>query len=68
VIDVRVEMRLREEVEGAEGERVVKTVLERDVFLIYPWVLWPFNVFIDREFRTESWRTMEALKRYLETK
>jgi uncharacterized protein YndB with AHSA1/START domain len=62
VIDVRVEMKLKE-IEGGGG-----TLLERDVFLIYPWVLWPFKVFIDREFRTESWRTMEALKRYLETK
>jgi len=58
VIDVRVEMKLREE--GG------KTVLERDVFLIYPWVLWPFKALVDREFRGESWRTMECLKKFLE--
>jgi uncharacterized protein YndB with AHSA1/START domain len=59
VIDIRVEMRLREEGEG-------ETRLERDVFLIYPWVLWPFKALLDREFRGESWRTMECLKRFLE--
>jgi len=59
VIDFRVEMSLREEGEGG-------TRLERDVFLIYPWVLWPFKALVDREFRGESWRTMECLKRFLE--
>jgi uncharacterized protein YndB with AHSA1/START domain len=62
VIDIRVEMKLHEEGEG-EG---VKTVLERDVFLKYPVLLWPFKALLDREFRGESWRTMECLKRFLE--
>jgi hypothetical protein len=75
-IGVRVEMKLREigngEVEGdrgegeGEGERGVKTVVERDVFLRYPWVLWPFKGVVDGMFRRESWRTMEALKKFLE--
>ena len=62
VIDIRVEMKLHEEGEG-EG---VKTVLERDVFLKYPVLLWPFKALLDREFRGESWRTMECLKKFLE--
>jgi hypothetical protein len=69
VIDIRVEMRLRAsgEDEGqGEGDRGVKTVLEREVFLIYPWVLWPFRGLVDREFRGEIWRTMECLKTFLE--
>ena len=58
VIDIRVEMRLREEEGG-------KTVVERDVFLGLPVLLWAFKGMVEREFRRESWRTMEALKKFL---
>ena len=60
VLDVRVEMSLKEE-NGA-------TVLNRDVHLRYPWVLWPFKVLVDNEFRRESWRTLELLKKHLESR
>jgi len=59
VLDVRVEMNLE------EGEGGV-TLLKRDVQLGYPWVLWPFKVLVDNEFRRESWRTMELLKVHVE--
>jgi uncharacterized protein YndB with AHSA1/START domain len=59
VLDVRVEMSL------SEGEGGV-TLLKRDVRLGYPWVLWPFKVLVDKEFRRESWRTMELLKKHVE--
>jgi uncharacterized protein YndB with AHSA1/START domain len=58
VIDVQVKMVLREE----EG----MTVLERDVLLEYPSFLWPFKTVIDREFKRESWRFIELLKRHVE--
>ena len=60
VLDVRVEMALREEREGV-------TVLERNVTLGYPWALWPVKVIVANEFRRESWRTMELLKKHVES-
>lgn len=60
VIDVRVEMTLTEDIEGV-------TVLRRDIMLGYPWLLWPFKAAVANEFRRESWRTMELLKRYVES-
>jgi uncharacterized protein YndB with AHSA1/START domain len=60
VLDVRVEMVLE------EGDTEGVTVLKRDVKLGYPWVLWPFKVVVNNEFRGESWRTMELLKKHVE--
>ena len=62
VVDVKVQMKVREEA----GEGGVKTVLDRDVSLSYPWALWAFKPLVDGSFRKESLRTLEALKAYAE--
>lgn len=60
VLDVSVDMVLKE---GEGGT----TVLERDVKLGYPVALRPFERLVDEEFRRESWRTMELLKKHVES-
>jgi uncharacterized protein YndB with AHSA1/START domain len=60
VLDVRVEMVLKE---GEGGG----TILERNVKLGYPAVFRPFKGLVDEEFRKESWRTMELLKKHAES-
>jgi hypothetical protein len=63
VVDVKVEMRVREEAGEGGG---VKTVLDRYVSLSYPWALLPFKPMVDGSFKKESLRTLEALKAYVE--
>lgn len=63
VLDVKVTMKVTEEGNPATG---LKTVLDRDVDLSYPWALWAFKPLVDGDFKKESMRTMEALKAYAE--
>lgn len=60
-IDVLVDMRVVEV--GGEGCR-----LEREVTLGFPLPLRLAAGMVERQFRDESWRTMERLKDYLEAK
>ena len=62
VLDVKVEMTVTEEIEDG----AVKTKLNRDVHLSYPWALWALKPLVDNEFKKESWRTLESLKAYAE--
>ena len=65
VLDIKLAMKVTEErTEGENG--AVKTLLERDIFLTYPWGLWAFKPLVDAEFKKESLRTLEALKAYAE--
>jgi len=65
VMDMKVTMTVTEErTEGEYG--TVKTLLERDINVGYPWALWAFKPLVDAEFKKESLRTLEALKAYAE--
>jgi len=59
VVDATLQMILRE-----EGN---KTILERNVTLGYPWTLWPFKMIFDEVVRRESWRTINFLKKHVES-
>jgi uncharacterized protein YndB with AHSA1/START domain len=61
-LGVRVEMKVTEEKDGG----TVKTKVERDTHLTYPWALWATKPVVDAEFKKESRETLEALKAYVE--
>lgn len=62
VLDVKLEVKMTE----LREDGAVKTRLERDVYLTFPWALWALKPLVDMEFKKESLRTMEALKDYAE--
>lgn len=59
VIGVKVHMIVKENADAV--------IVERTVEVEIPWILIPLKSFIVNSFRTESWRTMEALKKFVES-
>jgi hypothetical protein len=61
ILGVKVQMEVKDD------STVGHVVVERTVNLEIPWSLRFMGGLIARPFRVESWRTMEAMKKYIET-